>query len=202
MKLFIKSVKGLTLPSRAKENDAAYDVVATSEPNIVGTKRDRPLDGLPMWSRIAYIEYGTNLFVAPEHETEKIVDSFRVDATGAFCDVIWKHIGIDFHTELWPRSSVSNKNLVLANSIGLVDNGYRNEVKVRFKYLFQPEDMLVFNEGGTWRTYGVVNPDHLYNLGDKIIQLQASVNVCIDFQTVDKLPASQRDLGGFGSSGK
>ena len=107
-KYYIKNVEGLVLPKRANETDAGYDVIATSDPKIVGD----PLNG-PSYRRIDYIEYETNLYIAP---------------TGKF------------HTDLRPRSSISKYNLVLANSIGLIDRGYRNQVLVRFKYIWNPED--------------------------------------------------------------
>ena len=60
IKYYIKNVEGLVLPKRANETDAGYDVIATSDPKIVGD----PLNG-PSYRRIDYIEYETNLYIAP-----------------------------------------------------------------------------------------------------------------------------------------
>jgi dUTPase len=184
MQIYVKKVAGLVLPTQANPKDAAYDIVATTPPMIVGDKVERPMDGMPMWKRVAYIEYGTNLYIAPVAEK-----------------ATWKDIGIDYHTQLFPRSSISRYNLVLANSVGTVDNGYRNQIMCRFKYIFQPEDYLVVPEMGITKIYGLVNPDHLYNAGEKIVQIKACANVHIEFIEVDNLEESQRGLGGFGSSG-
>jgi dUTPase len=60
---------------------------------------------------IDYIEYDTNLIIEPND---------------------------GYHTCVFPRSSISKYNLTLANSIGLIDNGYRGVIKLRFKYNAQP----------------------------------------------------------------
>ena len=53
-----------------------------------------------------YVEYGTGL-------------AFEIPAG---------YVGL-----LFPRSSISNKDLILSNSVGVIDSGYRGEVKFRFK---------------------------------------------------------------------
>lgn len=197
MKLYIKKMTGLKIPSQANDTDAGYDVVATTEPVIVGTKFNRPYDQMVMWSRVAYIEYGTNLFVAPKKDI--VLSSDHVtDGGGEKPFVLFE---VDYHLLLHPRSSISKNNLVLANSIGLVDNGYRNQIMLRFKYIFQPEDLIVVPEAGGTRIYGVVNNDHLYKMGEKVIQLKACPNLNIQFEEVDDLNATMRGMGGFGSSG-
>ena len=104
MKIYVKKVDGITLPKQGSTVAAGYDIVATSDPKIVGEKTDENV-----WDRVDYIEYETNLFIAPQ--------------------------AVTFHTLIHPRSSVSKYNLVLANSIGLVDNDYRGMVICRFKYI-------------------------------------------------------------------
>lgn len=171
--IFVKNVDGLVLPSQATTDDAGYDFVATSEPNIVGLSVEGG------WSRIDYIEYQTNLYIAPQDKNPPNGQPVK------------------FHTLIHPRSSISKYNLVLANSIGLVDNGYRNQILCRFKYIWQPEDLTVSSN----KLVGVVNTDKIYKIGDKIGQLVARVNVSINFETVDDLNQTDRGTGGFGSTG-
>jgi dUTPase len=200
MKLFVKDIEGLKLPVQAHEGeDAAYDIVATTAPMIYGDKIERPLDGMQLWKRVIFIEYGTNLFIAPEQED--IVFWGHIQGAGNGGAIDWTDIGVDYHTQLWPRSSISNRNLILANSVGLVDTGYRNQILVRFKYLFQPEDMILLMEERL-RMYGIVNHEHLYQQGEKIIQIKAAPNVPIQFEKVKELPESKRGTAGWGSSGK
>lgn len=164
-KYYIKNLDGLAIPFRANESDAGYDVIATSEPKIVGD----PLNG-PTYKRIDYIEYETNLYIAPEGK---------------------------FHTDLRPRSSISKYNLVLANSIGLIDKGYRNQILVRFKYIWQPEDYSISGE----LLLATPNLKQIYKKGDKICQLVPVETHDIEFVKVDYLDGNDRG-GGFGSTDK
>jgi dUTPase len=198
MKIFVKDIPGLKLPVQANEGeDAAYDIVATTPPQIVGEFIERPLDKLKLYRRVAFIEYGTNLFIAPD-EYDEVVWGRILNSAGA---IDWTDVPVKHHTQLWPRSSISKQNLVLANSIGLVDSGYRNQILCRFKYIFQPEDMVVVQED-MLRVYGIVRNEYVYQQGDKIIQIKACPNVPITFEKVKELPESKRGLGGFGASGR
>lgn len=168
MKIYVKKVDGLTLPKRASEVAAGYDVVATSDPKIVGEKTDENT-----WERVDYIEYETNLHIAPE--------------------------AVTFHTLIHPRSSVSKYNLVLANSIGLIDNDYRGMVICRFKYIWQPQD---FSFTSDERLLGSINFEKIYKKGDTIAQLVLEPTVQAEWVVVDDLNQTKRGEGGFGSTGK
>jgi dUTP pyrophosphatase len=67
------------------------------------------------------------------------------------------------------------------NGPGLVDSGYRGEIKV-----------ILVNLGGA-----TVRIDR----GDRIAQLVVVPVVTQEFQVVDELPESTRGQGGFGSTG-
>ncbi len=202
MKLFVKNIDGVKVPTQANPGeDAAYDIVATTPPMIQGEFIERPLDGLKLYKRVVYVEYGTNLFIAPQDDVETRVIGLTSGPSGNLSDAAWSEVGVQYHTQLFPRSSISKYNLVLANSVGTVDNGYRNQIFCRFKYLFQPEDLIILQEQYL-RAYGHVRNEYLYQQGDKIVQIKACPNVPIEFERVGTLPESQRKLGGFGSSGK
>jgi len=82
---------------------------------------------------------------------------------------------------LFPRSSISNTAHQLRNSVGVIDSGYRGEIKVR------------------------MSPDHgesQYTIGNKIAQLIVMETPLLKVIEVDHLDASQRGVGGFGSSGR
>ena len=87
---------------------------------------------------------------------------------------------------IFPRSSVSKKDLVLANSVGVLDSGYRGELKLRFKVACQPGKLM--------RDY--------YHPGDRIGQIIIIPYPTIEFSEVDNLGNSERGEGGFGSSGE
>lgn len=65
----------------------------------------------------AYYEYGTGLAI-------KIPEGY-----GGF---------------IFPRSSVSKKDLFLANAVGVIDPGYVGEVKLRFKYKTDPKSFIAW----------------------------------------------------------
>lgn len=178
MKIYVKQLydeKGnkipITLPERGSEVAAGYDIVATSDPKIVG-EAGKFKDS---WKRIDYIEYETNLFIAPEAKT--------------------------FHVLIHPRSSLSKYNLMLANSVGLVDNDYRGMVICRFKYIWQPSNLKVDPNNG-FDIVGEIDISKIYKKGDKIAQLVLEQTAMADWELVDDLTQTQRGEGGFGSTDK
>ncbi len=199
MKIFIKKVPGLVIPKQANAEppaDAGYDIVAMSDPQIIGESFNRPLDDLQLWSKVNYIEYRTGLYIAPAPDTV-----YNWDGVTDGSNINPSVFDIHFHTLIHPRSSISKYNLVLANSIGLIDGGYRNEILLRFKYMFQPEDMFLVPDAGAMKIYGRVNPETIYKKGDKICQIKACETTPIEFVPVDDLSVTERNMGGFGSSG-
>lgn len=164
MKIYVKNTDNLTLPMQGSNVSAGYDIVATSDPKIVGTPN---VDIPEQWDEVDYIQYETNLFVAPETLTHHIL--------------------------IHPRSSISKYNLVLANSIGLVDNDYRGMIMCRFKYIWQPKD---WNDGP-----GKINMEKIYQKGDRIAQLVVEPTISVTWDVVTELPDTDRGSGGFGSTG-
>lgn len=183
MNIHVKNSADLIVPQPGSPKASGYDVVALDAPKIVG---DRV--GKHWWKRIDYIEYRTGLFIAPQPE-------YKYDniTTNQGKPVNWYH---DFHVLIFPRSSVSKYNLLLANSIGLIDNDYRGEIILRFKYIWQPEDLSMEEN----QIVGAINLKKIYNSGDKIGQLVAEVTNPIDWVVVENLTETVRGEGGFGST--
>ena len=125
------------------------------------------------YKSIDYIEYDTKLIVGPADERE-------------------------IYATVYPRSSVSKYNLALANSVGVVDSGFRDTIKIRFRYIMQPED-IIMKEG---KILGIkINADKIYKKGDKVAQLIWCIHTHPYLNFNDKMPPSDRALGGFGSTG-
>ena len=82
---------------------------------------------------------------------------------------------------LFPRSSVSKKDILLSNAVGVIDSGYRGEVSFRFKRL-------------AWDST-------IYNVGEKIGQLIILPYPQVQLEQVDKLSDTERGVNGYGSSG-
>jgi dUTP pyrophosphatase len=86
---------------------------------------------------------------------------------------------------LCPRSNVTDQNLMLKNSVGVLDSNFRGEVRARFK--------KVKYEDGTQENY--------YNVGDRAVQLIILPYPYIKMMEVDELSDSNRGENGFGSTG-
>lgn len=165
------------LPIKGTDRATGFDVIATSEPEIVGELYDNGT-----YKRIDYIQYKTNLKLAVQKERQ--YSGFG-------------HSDIDYDVLAFPRSSVSKYNLVLANCIGLIDADYRGEVLLRFKYIWQPEDYKIRTDN---LIEGTVNPLKLYYKGDKICQLKVTKVENVEFILVNELDSTNRGEGGFGST--
>jgi dUTP pyrophosphatase len=83
-----------------------------------------------------------------------------------------------------PRSGLATKNgITIVNTPGLVDSGYRGELRVILHNTDRDEPF-------------VVEP------GMRIAQLVVVAVPQAELREVDELPASERGAGGFGSSGQ
>jgi dUTPase len=165
------------LPKKGTDRATGFDVVVTSDPEIVGDQYESGA-----YKRIDYIQYKTNLKLAVQKD--------RQFSNFGYND-------LDYDILAFPRSSVSKYNLVLANCIGLIDADYRGEVLLRFKYIWQPEDYLVRIDK---LLEGYVNFTKLYNKGDKVCQLKVTKVENVEFVLVDELDSTNRGDGGFGST--
>jgi len=111
--------------------------------------------------------------------------------TGLSIEIPEGHVGLIF-----PRSSISEKSVVLANSIGVIDAGYRGEILIRFK----PDVPAVLSalDDDISENYVL----SMYDPGDKIAQLVILPFPKIEFEEVEDLSTTERGTGGHGSTGK
>lgn len=104
--------------------------------------------------------------------------------TGISVEIPEGYVGL-----LFPRSSVSTKNLVMANSVGVIDSDYRGELMLRFKVLDQA-------------SRGAFKYSSLYNQGEKCGQLMVVPCPKLEVVEVKELGETVRGSGGFGSTDK
>jgi dUTP pyrophosphatase len=90
---------------------------------------------------------------------------------------------------LLPRSSISNTPYRLANSIGLIDMGYRGDVQARVDVLDRPNADLVIAPGT--RLFQICRPNFMP--WDRIVIVQ--------FENELPQAPDNRGIGGFGSTG-
>lgn len=94
---------------------------------------------------------------------------------------------------IFPRSSICKYDLRLTNSVGVIDSGYRGEIK----FQFEDKGMIITD------IYGHTHENHkIYKIGDRIGQLLILNYPNIELIEANELSNTERAAGGFGSSGK
>ena len=100
-----------------------------------------------------------------------------VYGTGIAVEIPEGYVGLVFS-----RSSIRKYDLDLANSVGIIDSGYRGEIQVTFS-----------------KKRGVGS--RKYNVGDRICQLMIIPFPAVNFIETNELSDSERGTGGHGSTG-
>lgn len=98
--------------------------------------------------------------------------------TGIAMEIPEGYVGLIF-----PRSSNSKQDLLLSNSVGVIDSHYRGEIMVKYKPLKKA-------------------PLDIYSSEDRVAQIMIIPRPEIEFIEVDELSDTDRGEGGFGSTGK
>lgn len=107
--------------------------------------------------------------------SRRITDKFVEYGTGLSFEIPEGYVMLIF-----PRSSVSKKDLILANSVGVLDSGYRGELLIRFRL--------------TGKDY--------YEVGERVAQIIVLPYPKIEFNEVVELSETARGDGRFGSTGR
>lgn len=97
--------------------------------------------------------------------------------TGLAIEIPDGYVGLIF-----PRSSICNTQLSLSNAVGVIDSGYRGEIKA------------VFRAGD--------RPSKNYEIGDRICQMIIMPFPKVELIEVQELSSTERGTEGFGSTGK
>ncbi len=105
------------------------------------------------------------------------VSNNYVYGTGIAVEIPQGYVGLVF-----PRSSVYKTGTMLTNCVGVIDSGYRGEIKARF--------------------VGTNGNGKVYDVGDRIAQLIIMPYPDVEFVEADSLEDSDRGTGGYGSTGR
>lgn len=103
-------------------------------------------------------------------------DDVNTYHTGLAVEIPEGYVGL-----LFPRSSVVNYDLILANGVGVIDSGYRGEIMCKFK-----------------KTFELMKS---YRVGDKVAQLIIIPYPTIEIEECTNLTETERGEGGFGHTG-
>lgn len=110
--------------------------------------------------------------------------------TGIAVEIPQGYVGL-----IYPRSSISKTVLTLSNSVGVIDSGYRGEIKFKFNSKTAP---VIADVDG--KDTILCEPD-VYQIGDRIGQLVIMPYPKVELVEVEELSSTERGAGGFGSSG-
>jgi dUTP pyrophosphatase len=140
----------------------------------VKIKKLQPDAVIPKYAKVG--DAGMDLTAVSKKEVDEAVFGYIEYGTGLSIEVPEGHVALMF-----PRSSCSDTGLILANSVGVIDSGYRGEIKARFK--------------------AIPDTKH-YDVGDRVAQLVIIPYPQIEFEETETLSETERGKGGYGSTNK
>lgn len=151
------------------------------------------------------------------HDTDTGYDLTFIGVDKIVGDVIFFKTGIavqppdGFYFEVVPRSSISKLPLMLTNSMGVIDQGYANEILVPIRVLHDRQGRELGNQtlpDGVVKIFGVA-PQSMRALSDLILKERPTMCQMIlrkrldcQFDLTESFDETARGLGGFGSTDK
>jgi len=103
-------------------------------------------------------------------------------STGIAIEIPTGYVGL-----LFTRSSVTKKSIILKNSVGVIDSNFRGEIKLRFAPI---------------NLDSIFSIDQFYIKGERVGQLVIVPIPIIELIEAEELSDTNRNEGGFGSTGK
>lgn len=144
--------------------------------------------------------------------TSRVFDKYgNVEyGTGLAMEIPEGYVGLIF-----ARSSISKQDLSLANAVGVIDSGYRGEIKFKFKptlsymdFGYAEDNYGIGENRDSFDYVGFASNNQkncidasIYNVGDRIGQIIIMPYPTISFLEVDELSSTERADGGFGHTG-
>lgn len=101
-------------------------------------------------------------------------------------------IPVGFVGLVFPRSSIAKKQVLLSNAVGVIDSNYRGEILAKFKPSMALDDFQCVTG---------VRMNNIYQIGERICQIIIMPYPKIEFEEVAELSETERQDGGYGSSG-
>lgn len=187
-KLLIKPVEGkeevvkgyYTNHSTFHEGDSGLDIYCLEDTLIPAKTRVKVKAGIEC--EMVCNKYKTYLYNSDGEEGEESEENDYTTrrSLSPVCKRLYKTTNVSY--KLYPRSSICNTPLILSNSTGIIDAGYRGEIGVCFDNIYET--------------------DFTFKKGDRIAQICLPILKPFNIEVVDKLSTSSRGKGGFGSTGK
>ena len=142
------------------------------------------------------INAGYDIYLTKDIILEPNKNTYIEINSGIQCEMVAKSVNIiitdniinttiqDINTAylLMPRSSISKYNIIMSNSIGLIDSTYRGEILAR---IYNLNDKVIE-----------------FKNGDRLFQLVAPNLAAFNVELVDTLNVTERNDSNFGSTGR
>ena len=138
----------------------------------VKVKKIHPNAVIPSYSKDG--DAGMDLTITREIENTSFVVTYGF---GIAIEIPKNFVGLVF-----PRSSIRNYDLIMSNSVGVIDSGYRGELQATFK-----------------KTNGLDSMK--YKVGERGAQIIILPYPQVKMVESDELSQTERGTGGFGSTG-
>jgi len=142
------------------------------------------------------IDAGFDLYATSIEETPDFIQY----NTGIAVEIPKGYVGLVF-----PRSSITKHDLMLKNSVGVIDASYRGPIICRFHETKEHLDYVQsdkFIDGTVKHLHQPRLKRNVYNIGDRVAQIVFMELPKITLIEAEELSDTERGSGGFGSSGK
>ena len=134
---------------------------------------------------------------------KKDTDKYTEYGTGIGFQIPMGYVGL-----LFPRSSITNMDLMMKNAVGVIDSGYIGEVK--FRFIKAHHDMILDNEfsqmygtGANWIGNQELNrAPRYYDINNRVGQIIFFKLPDVTLKETDILTPTERGTKGYGDSGK
>lgn len=126
-------------------------------------------------------------------------DDYIEYGTGIAVEIPTHMVGLVF-----PRSSVTGKDLLLKNCVGVIDSQYRGEIRCRFyetKEFLDYVQLDLFN-GTSQHIHQPRLKRNVYEIGERVCQIIFLTLPEISLREKQELSDTDRGDGGFGHTGK
>jgi dUTP pyrophosphatase len=148
---------------------------------------------------------GFDMICVSKKETQEYIQY----GTGISIEIPKGYVGF-----IVPRSSITKKDLMLKNSVGVIDSGYLGEISFRFYKIITEEvdrtsEVYDTSQGRLIKnSFNVLNhkkeeDQKVYEVGEKIGQIIfIKLPLVRLVETTDDLSETERGTGGYGSTDK
>jgi dUTP pyrophosphatase len=133
-----------------------------------------------------YKDSGFDLFISESFNSNSFVSGSPIKIDHQVCCAVYKEDAserVPTGYYMYPRSSISKTPFRLANSVGIIDSGYRGHLIAKVDNIY--------------------NSSYDVSIGDRLFQIcTPDLTPFESIEIVDSLDITERGDGGFGSTGK